>query len=160
MSTATVLFHQAIAARLGLNGTDHKCADVLLETGPVTAGELAHITGLTTGAITGVIDRLERAGFVRRARDARDRRRVVVAPSMSPALERQVAQQFQPLARAMWKLAKSYTKAELAVIESFMTRSIDVMREQTAALRKRSRGKGGGERPRKPVPDARDRAGS
>src|SRR5262245_4409010 len=80
LSTATILFHQAIADRLGLNVTDHKCADILLRTGPVTAGELARQTGLTTGAITGVIDRLEKAGFVRRIRDADDRRRVIVEP--------------------------------------------------------------------------------
>src|SRR5215831_16503044 len=79
LSTATILFHQAIADRLGMNVTDHKCADILLRTGAITAGELSRRTGLTTGAITGVIDRLEKAGFVRRAKDAGDRRRVIVA---------------------------------------------------------------------------------
>src|SRR6516164_9446091 len=80
LTTATILFHQAIADRLGMNVTDHKCADILLRAGPITAGELAQRTGLTTGAITGVIDRLEKAGFVRRVRDPGDRRRVVVVP--------------------------------------------------------------------------------
>ncbi|WP_392435861.1 MarR family transcriptional regulator [Chlorogloeopsis fritschii PCC 9212] len=69
LSAATVLFHTAIAERLGLNTTDHKCADILAQTGAITAGELAERTGLTTGAITGVVDRLEKAGFVRRERD-------------------------------------------------------------------------------------------
>ena len=63
------MFHQAIADRLGLNVTDHKCIDLLLMKGPLTAGELAGMTGLTTGAITAVIDRLEKAGFVRREDD-------------------------------------------------------------------------------------------
>src|SRR5215831_20090383 len=71
LSAATIMFHQAIADRLGMNVTDHKCADILLRTGPITAGELAQRTGLTTGAITGVIDRLEQAGFVRRAKEDR-----------------------------------------------------------------------------------------
>lgn len=62
-TTVTILFHQAIADRLGMNITDHKCAGILARSGPITAGELARRTGLTTGAITGVIDRLERAGF-------------------------------------------------------------------------------------------------
>ena len=73
-TTVTILFHQAIADRLGMNVTDHKCAGILAQSGPITAGELARRTGLSTGAITGVIDRLERAGFAHRARDAVDRR--------------------------------------------------------------------------------------
>ncbi len=63
LSAATIMFHQAIADRLGLNPTDHKCLDLLASKGLMTAGELAEMTGLTTGAITGVIDRLEAAGF-------------------------------------------------------------------------------------------------
>ena len=80
ISTVTILFHQAIADRLGMNVTDHKCAGILARSGPITAGELARRTGLTTGAITGVIDRLEQAGFARRARDPGDRRRVIIEP--------------------------------------------------------------------------------
>src|SRR4051812_25029573 len=80
LSAATIMFHQAVADRLGLNVTDHKCVDLLQRNGPLTAGELAQHTGLTTGAITGVIDRLEKAGFVRRAEDANDRRRVIIEP--------------------------------------------------------------------------------
>src|SRR5262245_54462886 len=78
LSTATIMFHQAVADRLGLNLTDHKCVDLLLLKGPLTAGELAGMTALTTGAITAALDRLERAGFVTREDDPRDRRRVVV----------------------------------------------------------------------------------
>src|SRR5690349_3034857 len=80
LATATVLFHQAIADRLGMHVTDHRCLDILLRSGSITAGELAQRTGLTTGAITGVIDRLEKAGFVQRAKDPADRRRVVIEP--------------------------------------------------------------------------------
>ena len=78
LSLATIMFHQAVADRLGLNPTDHKCIDLLASAGWTTAGELAEATGLTTGAITGVIDRLEAAGFVRREDDPNDRRRVIV----------------------------------------------------------------------------------
>src|ERR1051326_2126836 len=100
LSTVTILFHQAIADRLGMNVTDHKCADILLRTGPITAGELAQRTGLTTGAITGVIDRLEKAGFVRRARDRGDRRRVVIEP-FPERIEREIAPLFESIARLM-----------------------------------------------------------
>ncbi len=75
---------RAIAERVGLNATDFECLDVLDWTGPITAGELARRVGITSGAVTGVIDRLERAGWVRRAADPTDRRRVIVEP-LSPA---------------------------------------------------------------------------
>src|SRR6516164_8923526 len=100
MSTVTILFHQAIADRLGMNVTDHKCADILLRSGPITAGELAQRTGLTTGAITGVIDRLEQAGFVRRAKDPGDRRRVIIEP-LARRMERVIGPLFQSMARSV-----------------------------------------------------------
>ncbi|WJH36140.1 MarR family transcriptional regulator [Paenibacillus sp. CC-CFT747] len=77
-SARAVMFHQLISEQLGLNATDHKCLDFLNRTGPVTAGQLAQLTGLTTGAVTSVIDRLEKAGYVVRDKDPNDRRRVVV----------------------------------------------------------------------------------
>src|SRR3954470_6827245 len=98
ISTVTILFHQAIADRLGMNVTDHKCAGILARSGPITAGELARLTGLTTGAITGVVDRLEQAGFVRRARDSSDRRRVIIEPD-AKQIERKIVPLFNSMAR-------------------------------------------------------------
>src|SRR5882757_4375726 len=78
--TRTTLMHQhLIAQRIGLNVTDAECIDFLQEMGPSTAGALAKATGLTTGAITNVIDRLEKAGFVKRGPDPKDRRKVIVS---------------------------------------------------------------------------------
>src|SRR5215475_8697482 len=77
-SARGVLFSQAVAERTGINSTDLECLDFIVMRGPLTAGELAEATGLTTGAITGVIDRLERAGVAQRQRDADDRRKVLV----------------------------------------------------------------------------------
>ncbi|MEI0739782.1 MarR family transcriptional regulator [Paenibacillus sp. JTLBN-2024] len=68
-SARAVMLHQLISEKLGLNATDHKCLDFLNRTGPVTAGQLAELTGLTTGAVTNVIDRLEQAGYVVRDKD-------------------------------------------------------------------------------------------
>src|SRR6516165_10656801 len=99
LSAATIMFHQAVADRLGLNPTDHKCIDLLALKGLMTAGELADATGLTTGAITGVIDRLEGAGFVRREEDPNDRRRVILRAIPKPY--REIARLFESLARAM-----------------------------------------------------------
>src|SRR5829696_866427 len=78
-STATVLFHHAVAERLGLGPTDHKCLDLLRERGPMTGSALAAITGLTTGAITGVVARLERAGYLRRQPDPTDGRKQILS---------------------------------------------------------------------------------
>src|SRR2546427_4910306 len=83
-STATVLFHHAVAERLGLGPTDHKCLDLLRERGTMTGSELSAITDLTSGAITGVVARLERAGYLRREPDPHDGRQQI----LSPALER------------------------------------------------------------------------
>src|SRR5580693_1417405 len=73
-----VLHSQAVASRLGLSSSDLECLDMIALRGPLTAGDIARATGLTTGAITGVIDRLERAGFAARAHDPADRRKVMV----------------------------------------------------------------------------------
>jgi DNA-binding MarR family transcriptional regulator len=134
LSTVTILFHQAVADRLGLNVTDHKCADILLRSGPITAGELAQRTGLTTGAITGVIDRLERAGFVRRAKDPGDRRRVIIEP-LPRRIEREIGPLFEPMARAMAELCGRYSTQELAVIRDFTARARQVAYEEARKLR-------------------------
>jgi len=76
---ATDALDQAVAERFGLNRTDARALDVLDQhDGPITAGELAQAMHLTTGAITSVIDRLEKAGWAKRVRDPEDRRRVLV----------------------------------------------------------------------------------
>src|SRR5579883_1622975 len=80
-STAVVLFHHAVAETLGLGPTDHKCLDLLRERGPMSGAELAAITGLTTGAITGVVTRLEKAGYLHRAPDLQDGRKQILSPA-------------------------------------------------------------------------------
>lgn len=136
-STWTVMFHHAASVRLGLNPTDSKCVGVLWETGAITAGELAEITGLTTGAITGVIDRLEQAGFVRRAHDPHDRRRVIIEPIDNPAKTDELARIYAPLATATTdEFLSCYSDEELAVIVDFVKRGAELMKEQTARLRR------------------------
>ena len=135
LSTATVLFHQAIADRLGVSATDMKCYSILRQTGPITAGELAERTGLTTGAITGVIDRLERADLVRRARDPRDRRRVVLEFVQNPERERAIAQLYEPLGRRITDLVAQYSAADQATMLDFLTRATTVLEAETRHLR-------------------------
>jgi DNA-binding MarR family transcriptional regulator len=143
-STAAIMFHQAIADRLGLNITDHKCAGILCGTGPIPAGELAQRTGLTTGAITGVIDRLEKAGFARRVKDPNDRRRVIVEP-FPDRIEREVAPLFESMARAMAELCAQYSTKQLAAIRDFIPRACRIAYEEIRKLREGSApaGRGG-----------------
>ena len=145
LSARTIMFHQAVAGRLGLNATDHKCLDMARRGEAMTAGELAGLTGLTTGAITGVIDRLERAGFVCRVRDANDRRRVLIQPIAARA--RDVAPLLESLDTAWGALCERYSDRELDLINRFMNDSIVMLRGEaqklrgTAARRKGTRAK-------------------
>ena len=140
LSTATVLFHAAIADRLGVGVTDLKCYSVLRQTGAITAGELSERVGLTTGAITGVIDRLERAGLVQRVRDAQDRRRVVLELLTNPEHEQLLNQLYGPLGRAISELTAQYSEAERAIILDFITRATATVESETTALRRAAGG--------------------
>ena len=117
-NAAAVGFHGAVAARLGLNVTDLKALDILERTGPRSAGDLATETGLAAASVTALIDRLARKRFVRRHRDPRDRRRVIV--ELAPFLREQFAVEFEPLRRAALARIGQYNEAELRVILSFL----------------------------------------
>jgi DNA-binding MarR family transcriptional regulator len=128
------LVNQAAADRVGINATDLNCLNVLSFSGQMAAGELARATGLTTASITGVVDRLEAAGYVRRERDDRDRRRVVVHLVLDRAL-RDVAPLFLPMVAEWQQLAAGYTDDELALIVEFYARMELVFRDQVVRLR-------------------------
>ena len=133
-STRTIMFHQALTERLGLNATDHKCLDILSRTGSITAGKLAELTGLTTGAVTGVIDRLEKAGFVRRAKDPDDRRRVVIEISLDKA-KAAFEPLFVSLGEAMNKLLSQYSEQELAILLDYILQTTIILQEETKKLK-------------------------
>ncbi|WP_019586044.1 MarR family winged helix-turn-helix transcriptional regulator [Deinococcus apachensis] len=134
-STWTVIFHQAQAARLGLNPTDLKAAGLLRDTGPVTAGELAELMALTTGAVTGVIDRLERSGLVERVKDPADRRRVVVRTTEDPERMKTLEALFASLGGATGRLLERFSDEQLETILEFVVAGTQLMKEQTARLR-------------------------
>lgn len=134
LSTQTVFFHQAAAKYLGLNITDHKCLDIVLGMGRATAGRLAELTGLTTGAITSVINRLEKAGFVRRAKDPNDLRIVYVEPI--PENLHPLAGVFGPLGEEMAELFSRYSTDELRLILDYIERSIQVLARQAERLKR------------------------
>jgi DNA-binding MarR family transcriptional regulator len=133
LSARTIMFHQAVAEHLGLNATDHKCLDIARRGEAMTAGELAQCTGLTSGAITGVIDRLERAGFVSRVRDDQDRRRVLVRPIAERA--RAIAPLFASVDTRWRALCRRYSEHELDIINRFMADSIALLAGEARKLR-------------------------
>jgi DNA-binding MarR family transcriptional regulator len=136
LSSQTVFFHEVVARKLGLNATDTRCLDLISRAGDaqVTAGDLGRATGLTTGAVTGILDRLEKAGMVERVRDLSDRRRVVVRPI--PENMRRLGQYFDRLDAEMMKLASNYQTQELGLINDFLERNLALLKEQIAELSK------------------------
>ena len=120
VSTQTVFLHQAIAQRVGLNATDTKCID-LISRGPadgVTAGWLSEQTGLTTGAITHILDRLEKRHFIARERDTVDRRKVFVR--IRPEQLAPLAPLYEGIGQAYMELAERYSDRDLKVICDYM----------------------------------------
>ena len=138
MSIETIMFHQAVADVLGLHITDHKCLDLLHRFGAMPAGRLGELTGLTTGAVTGIIDRLERAGYARRTNDPKDRRRTIVEPTRNRKLERKIEMIFMPLHESMHRLLSSYADNELAFLLDVTAQFIEQTREESKRLRSES----------------------
>jgi DNA-binding MarR family transcriptional regulator len=132
LSTAVVLFHEAIAQRLGLSAVEHKALNLITRHGPLTASALAQQTGLTSGAVTGLIDRLERAGYVRRTPDPADRRRVLV--TATPDRRPDLSGVFAELGQEMAQFLDRYDERELAVISDWITNTIKALRTQTRRL--------------------------
>src|ERR671931_2903459 len=128
MSIETIMFHEAVADVLGLHITDHKCLDLIHRFGAMPAGRLGELTGLTTGTVTGIIDRLEEAGYVRRTNDPKDRRRTIVEPIRNRKLERKLEMIFTPFHEKMYKLFSSYSDSELDFLLDVVTKSIELKR--------------------------------
>jgi DNA-binding MarR family transcriptional regulator len=126
-------FDNLAAARLGVNRTDMHCLNTIENAGGLTAGQLATAVGLTTGAVTGVIDRLERAGLARRVPDAEDRRRVKL--EVTPAFYERAAEIWGPV-HADWHetIASEFTSAELERIARFLQLATELGRRHTERL--------------------------
>jgi DNA-binding MarR family transcriptional regulator len=128
------LLGQVSAERIGINVTDLNCLNIVALTGPMTAGDLARQTGLTTASITGVLDRLEEGGFIQRERDPKDRRRVIVNLKAGPGL-REIAPTFGPLVKAWRTTAAGYSDEELQLLLEFQRKLEGIVREQLTRLR-------------------------
>lgn len=129
-STQTVFLHEAIAQTAGLNATDIRCLSLIRfhPDGLVTAGWLSDITGLTTGAITHIVDRLEKRGFIERIRDTEDRRKVFVR--IRPESFVEIESQYEALGRSYGGVIEHYSDSELMLITDYLEK----MSEMTERL--------------------------
>ncbi len=133
---ASIQMHEAIGRKAGLSGTDHKYLGFLIEKGQMTAGELAQLTGLTTGAVTGLIDRLEKKKYVKRKFAEDDRRKVLIEPNT-----KNIMSVFVPLYKEFRekteKLLSSFSDKETKIIESYFIQAIRIMEETTDRVNKK-----------------------
>ena len=116
----TILYNHVVAQREGLGASDQQFVTLLQMHGPMTAGQLAEMTGLTTGTTTGVIDRLERAGFVHRVRDEHDRRKVIVVRNEA-AINERMAPHYAGHAHHLDRLLAKRGPDEMRVIADFLS---------------------------------------
>lgn len=138
ISDVTILMHEAIARSAGLTGVDHKYLSLILRQGPLTAGELSNLTGLTTGAVTAMVDRLEHRKLVSREPDRTDRRKVLIVANTARAKKL-----FEPsntwLKAEVGKLVSTYSKKEIQLIAGYLRASIGIMQAFTRELNKKSK---------------------
>ena len=134
----TAAYDEAVADRLGLNTTDLRCLELVIAQPAITAGRLAERADLTTGAVTGVLDRLERAGFVRRTPDPADRRSVTIAPVEARAGE--VRDALAPLAKAVGGALGELSAGERRAVLGFLDTAVAAVHAETERLRARARG--------------------
>jgi DNA-binding MarR family transcriptional regulator len=132
---ATDMVDQAVADLMGVNRTDARCLDIIDRLGTVTAGRLAEESGLTTGAVTAVIDRLEGAGYVRRVPDEHDRRRVLV--EITPRAQKAGHRLYEPLARQWAEISKDISIEQLGFLLEFTRRGREMNLALAADLRKK-----------------------
>lgn len=132
-SDASIFMHEAIARKAGLSGADHKYLGLILQKKELTAGELAKLTGLTTGAVTGLIDRLEEKDLVRRQFTREDRRKVIIVAQEENAM-RLLEPLFTELQTKTLELLQSFSEAELQVLERYFREATQIMQETTEQM--------------------------
>ena len=126
-------FDEGLAKKLKLSRTDMRCLDLIGRHGPLTAGRLAEEAGLTTGAVTFILDRLEAAGMVTRRRDTEDRRRVWV--EIVPEAHARLENLQRPVAEEMRRMSQRFAAEELAVVRDYMRQAKEVFQEQMRGMK-------------------------
>src|SRR5688500_14199930 len=130
---SSIQMHEAIGRKAGLSGTDHKYLGFLIEKGQMTAGELSNLTGLTTGAVTGLIDRFEKKKLVKRRFAEDDRRKDIIEPNTKRIMELLVPL-YKEFRNKSEKLIASFSHKEIKIIETYFLKAIEIMNETTKKL--------------------------
>ena len=138
-SIGTVLFHQAVGQLLGVNVTDMKCLDIMTLKGSASPSELAEHTGLSTGATTAMLDRLENAKLIERRPHPTDRRATLVV--LSQEAMRKLPAMFESLAKSMETLVLGYSEKELKVLVDFFAKVDVLWKEEREKLQTRDAGR-------------------
>jgi DNA-binding MarR family transcriptional regulator len=133
---SAVLFRNAIGRKLGLNVTDSECLSFLSIKGIATPTELARYTGLTSGSATAMLDRLEKAGFIKRKPNPKDRRGVLI--EINQQYTKTVWPFIAGLQKAHTELIAGYSDRELKIIVDFLTRFTNNVKEQTRTVKEDS----------------------
>lgn len=129
----SIQMHEAVARHVGFSGTDHKYLGFLLQKGQMTAGELANLTGLTTGAVTGLIDRFEKKELVKREFDKSDRRKVLIVPDTQKIMAL-LGPLYKDFRSNSEKLIVSFSSDELKTLETYFLKAVEIMNETTVKL--------------------------
>ncbi len=135
LATAIINFHEAVARSLGMTAAERKTLGELADMEVATPGQLAQATGLTTGAITGIVDRLEKQGYAKRVPNPNDRRSVLIHAQQVDKLRAIQAPIFGALTEAMDALMSSYTPEQRQLILGYVAGTTEVLRDQTKRLK-------------------------
>ncbi len=132
-SDASIFMHEAIARKAGLSGTDHKYLGVILQYKELTAGDISKLTGLTTGAVTGLIDRLEKKKLLKRQFTKEDRRKVIIIPNIENSMKL-LQPIFSDLQRKTADLIATFSEKEIQIIERYFIEATTIMIDTTNNL--------------------------
>lgn len=132
-SDASIFMHEAIALKAGLSGTDHKYLGLIMQKEKMTAGEISEVTKLTTGAVTGLVDRLEEKKLVKRQPDQYDRRKVFIIPQIQN-IEQIMTPLFTDLQEKTTALLAQFSVKDIQVIQSYFSSATVLMQDVTKTL--------------------------
>ncbi|AYZ11585.1 MarR family transcriptional regulator [Chryseobacterium arthrosphaerae] len=134
-SDASIFMHEAIARKAGLSSADHKYLGLILPYDTITAGEISKLTGLTTGAVTGLIDRLEKKELVKRQFTKEDRRKVLIIPHVENSMKL-LGPVFETLQQKTMQLVSTFSEDEIKTIERYFKGATAIMQETANDLNK------------------------
>lgn len=127
-SDASIFMHEAIARKAGLSGADHKYLGLILQHASITAGAISKLTGLTTGAVTGLIDRLEQKKLVKRQFSKEDRRKVIIVPNVANSMKL-LKPYFETLQQKTTALLETFSEEQIQTIERYFKAATIIMKE-------------------------------